>query len=160
MQNVKKGILYTCNLGSVWYFYNEFPLPIRYPGGHDAGPTLQSNIFCHLVRATTHSSSETYLFLREGIFVHCKSWKYYYSVARKWMHWKKIYDLHPYALSTVYVCLHWPIQIHIPKLNFKFLETVTRLIDNDNEITVDRRSILHLGWCHKSSVPFCRSKSI
>ena len=46
VQNVKKGILYTCIFwGAVWYFYKEFPLPIRYPGGHDAGPTLQSKIF-------------------------------------------------------------------------------------------------------------------
>ena len=43
VQNVKKGILYTCIFwGAVWYFYKEFPLPIRYPGGHVAGPTLQS----------------------------------------------------------------------------------------------------------------------
>ena len=50
VQIVKKAILYTGFLGAVWYFYKEFPLPIRYPGGHEAGPALQSNTFYHLTK--------------------------------------------------------------------------------------------------------------
>ena len=50
VQIVKKAILYTGFLGAVWYFYKEFPLPIRYPGGHEAGPALQSNTFYNLTK--------------------------------------------------------------------------------------------------------------
>ena len=50
VQIVKKAILYTGILGAVWYFYKEFPLPMRYPGGHEAGPALQSNKFHNLAK--------------------------------------------------------------------------------------------------------------